>query len=460
MERYLKDEPKLQSYKKLPTELDTAPWNLFRAPSISWTTSTGTSAQFDPPIKMEDYADIYKPLVYLLSNFHRENISLSVTTSSDERDPLCLDDIKFSPGDHNDSGRDRDLLDRHLDSLSMSSASSACSALSWDSSPSLSCTALILKKEPSEDLEEDEEHEEIEEEEDSGCESEGQILTPPSSPGSGQGHSNSSHSSSGSSMLDVHNLNLHGTGGRSAIVRVTTGNAQGVARLISVTANGFPAVAGTQHAHAGTTATTTTVANRHHARSNEHSPPDTKRRIHKCQFPGCKKGDPPVGGTAVPDDGLPRHVRRLAVGRLSRDIYGEKGVKAHCALEFLSEWVLSRCGGERKEGRKDRKREISNYRDFPFWNSIPNVIVLASRAADRTLILRRCEIASPGTLNSPSLHSGKWIVNIYEKERFYPFFEFTRQSHDFVQEMKHLAFFGLKEKNIYSEQKPLLICNV
>jgi len=93
-------------------------------------------------------------------------------------------------------------------------------------------------------------------------------------------------------------------------------------------------------------------------------------------------------------------------------------------------------GGERKEGRKDRKREISNYRDFPFWNSIPDVIVLASRAADRTLILRRCEIASPGTLNSPSLHSGKWIVNIYEKERFYPFFvEFTRQSLDFVQEM-------------------------
>jgi len=116
--------------------------------------------------------------------------------------------------------------------------------------------------------------------------------------------------------------------------------------------------------------------------------------------------------------------------------------------------------GERKEGRKDRKREISNYRDFPFWNSIPNVIVLASRAVDRTLILRRCEIASPRTLNSPSLHSGKWIVNIYEKERFYPFFEFTRQSLDFVQEMKRLAFFGLKEKNIYSERKSLLIRNI
>ncbi|XP_053971518.1 Krueppel-like factor 6 isoform X1 [Hylaeus anthracinus] len=266
MERYLKDEPKLQSYKKLPTELDTAPWNLFRAPPISWTASTGTAnAQFESPIKME------------------------MTTPSEDREALCIDDIKFSPSDHNHNGRDRDLLDRHLDSLSMSSASSACSALSWDSSPSLSCTALILKKEPSEDLEEDEEHEEIEEYEDSGCESECQILTPPSSPGSGQSHSNSSHSSSGSSMLDVQNLNLHGTGGRSAIVRVTTSNAQGVARLISVTANGYPAVAGTQHAHAGTTAAASTVANRHHARSHEHSPPDTKRRIHKCQFPGCKK---------------------------------------------------------------------------------------------------------------------------------------------------------------------------
>lgn len=32
MERYLKDEPKLQSYKKLPTELDN-PWHVFVAPA-------------------------------------------------------------------------------------------------------------------------------------------------------------------------------------------------------------------------------------------------------------------------------------------------------------------------------------------------------------------------------------------------------------------------------------------
>ncbi|KAJ8687921.1 hypothetical protein QAD02_023716 [Eretmocerus hayati] len=265
MEKYLKDEPKLQSYKKIPTELDTAPWDLFTAPPM-WTATTGSSTQFDTEIKME------------------------VSTSSDERDPLGLDDIKQSPGDYSHNGRDRDSFDRHLDSLSMSSASSACSALSWDGSPALSCRALILKKEPNEDLEEDEEHEEIEDEVDSGCENEGQILTPPSSPESGRGHSNSSHSSTGSSMLDTHNLNHHGSKSRNAIVRVTAANAQSVARLISVATNGFPSVNGsTQHGANTTTVGSAHVNNRHQARSHELSPADTKRRIHKCQFPGCKK---------------------------------------------------------------------------------------------------------------------------------------------------------------------------
>jgi len=57
-------------------------------------------------------------------------------------------------------------------------------------------------------------------------------------------------------------------------------------------------------------------------------------------------------------------------------------------LQSLASAVYN-AGG--KEGRKGRKREISNYRDFPFWNSIPNVIVLAGARAYRTLILRRCD---------------------------------------------------------------------
>lgn len=52
MERYLKDEPKLQSYKKLPTELDTAPWNLFRPP-ISWTANITATTQYEPQLKMQ-----------------------------------------------------------------------------------------------------------------------------------------------------------------------------------------------------------------------------------------------------------------------------------------------------------------------------------------------------------------------------------------------------------------------
>ncbi|XP_075229738.1 uncharacterized protein LOC142329220 [Lycorma delicatula] len=173
MERYLKDEPKLQSYKKLPTELDT-PWNLFTAPSplASWT-------------KVE----VVNP--YSLEELH--------------------------------------LAERHLDSLSMSSSSSACS---WDSA--VSC-AVLVKKEPVE--------EEDEEDEEEFC-----PVTPPSSPESGQGHSNSSSGSCGISSS------------APPVVRCTS-----VARLISVTS---PA--------------------RHPHPRLDHSP-DSRRKIHKCQYPGCKK---------------------------------------------------------------------------------------------------------------------------------------------------------------------------
>lgn len=97
MERYLKDEPKLQSYKKLPTDLDT-PWNLFTAP-----------------------------------------VPLSSWTMVEVVNPLTLDELNLS--------------ERGLDSLSLSSASSACSGVSWDSS--LSC-AVLVKKEPVDEDDEDE----------------------------------------------------------------------------------------------------------------------------------------------------------------------------------------------------------------------------------------------------------------------------------------------------------------
>ena len=307
MERYLKDEPKLQSYKKLPTDLDT-PWHLFTAPGPAAAMAVAAAASW---AKVEVV------------------------------DPLTLDELNLS--------------ERHLDTLSMSSASSACSGVSWDSS--LSC-AVLVKKEPVDEDEEDEEEDCYEDTVSSSSDSrrhQGAVnnsgnntsvnplelrlvarassagqsilptLTPPSSPESGQGHSNSSNSSSSGSVSssagDVSMgqglLRVASGAPRSAIVRLTARNSTGVTRLISVTQNHFPAIPRNQvplgspasppSGGTTTTAITTTTStstnsnnnntttttnnsnsnNRHHSR-HDHSP-DSKRRIHKCQFPGCKK---------------------------------------------------------------------------------------------------------------------------------------------------------------------------
>lgn len=91
MERYLKDEPKLQTYKKLPADLDT-PWDLFAAPG-------------------------------------------PISGWKVEVDSCCLEDLNLN---------DRHL-DSHSNSSSSSTSSSPCSG-SWDSSSSLSC-AVVVKKE-------------------------------------------------------------------------------------------------------------------------------------------------------------------------------------------------------------------------------------------------------------------------------------------------------------------------
>jgi krueppel-like factor 6/7 len=299
MERYLKDEPKLQSYKKLPTDLDT-PWNLFTAPGPAAAMAVAAAASW---AKVEVV------------------------------DPLSLDDLNLS--------------ERHLDTLSTSSASSACSGVSWDSS--VSC-AVLVKKEP---VEEDDDEDEYCYEDAVSSSSDSRrckgaagsngsnssvnpvelrlvartsspqsilpTLTPPSSPESGQGHSNSSHSSSSGSVsssagdLSVGQGLLRVASGapRSAIVRLTARSSPSVTRLVSVTQNPFtpvPRNSGTSQGQGtspsppagsnltgipsggNTTSATTTSngnSNRHHSR-HDHSP-DSKRRIHKCQFPGCKK---------------------------------------------------------------------------------------------------------------------------------------------------------------------------
>lgn len=91
MERYLKDEPKLQTYKKLPADLDT-PWDLFTAPG-------------------------------------------PISGWKVEVDSCCIADLNLNDR-HSDS---------HSNSSSSSTSSSPCSG-SWDSSSTLSC-AVVVKKE-------------------------------------------------------------------------------------------------------------------------------------------------------------------------------------------------------------------------------------------------------------------------------------------------------------------------
>ncbi|KAL9692158.1 hypothetical protein quinque_015872, partial [Culex quinquefasciatus] len=94
MERYLKDEPKLQTtFKKLPADLDT-PWDLFATPGPI----SGWKVEVDSSYCLEEL------------NLHDRHSSSSSPSSS-----------------------------------SSSSSSSPCST-SWDSSPALSC-AVVVKKE-------------------------------------------------------------------------------------------------------------------------------------------------------------------------------------------------------------------------------------------------------------------------------------------------------------------------
>ncbi|XP_066156998.1 Krueppel-like factor 7 isoform X2 [Euwallacea fornicatus] len=185
MERYLKDEPKIQTYKKIP-----------EASRCGWYEVTS----------LEDFGD------------HR------------------------------------------LDGLS-----SASSPMSWDGA--LSC-AVLVKQEPMDDEEDDDEdpfHRAGDTLQLRLVTRNPTTLTPPSSPESGPGHRSSS-----AGELDVCNLRLTGGHTRNTIVRV---RASGLTRFISMvprasaTANSSPASAKARLDHS----------------------PDSKRRIHKCQFLGCKK---------------------------------------------------------------------------------------------------------------------------------------------------------------------------
>uniref|UniRef100_A0A8W7PH44 C2H2-type domain-containing protein n=1 Tax=Anopheles coluzzii TaxID=1518534 RepID=A0A8W7PH44_ANOCL len=199
MERYLKDEPKLQKYKKLPTD---TPWDLFAAPgplSGSWKV---------------------------------------------EVEPYCFDELN--------------LNDRASDSRSESSSSSSSSFSSdgppgsngatngWQVAGSNGLTSI--KKEPA-----------------------GEIA-----------------------LLDRQGGQILRVSAGPHVVRLTAGVAgangknvvTGVTRVIQVSPGLHAAIA--QRNSSASPNASAQPSSKHHHRQQDHSP-DAKRRIHKCQFLGCKK---------------------------------------------------------------------------------------------------------------------------------------------------------------------------
>ncbi|XP_060534772.1 Krueppel-like factor 7 [Cylas formicarius] len=193
-------------------------------------------------------------------------------------EPKKMQSYKKLPGDATSCGAWYEVTSiedypdhRHLDALS--SASSPCS---WDGA--LSC-AVLVKQEPidDEELEDDDSYDAHHQNGDTLqlrlVARNSTTLTPPSSPESGPGHSNGSSSAS---ELDVCGLRLGNGHHRNTIVRV---RASGLTRIISVVPRGGGGGQGAAPLSPPTNGT------KHRL---DHSP-DSKRRIHKCQFLGCKK---------------------------------------------------------------------------------------------------------------------------------------------------------------------------
>ncbi|XP_026468124.1 Krueppel-like factor luna isoform X3 [Ctenocephalides felis] len=338
MERYLQDEPRAMYYKKSayntnlnnnnsthsnnkndlktatiksespepPNSSVDAPWNLFTPPGP---TSGSNGSQNSTPWKVEVV----------------------------DGGQLCLDELNLVV-----------VADRQLDSLSMSSASSACSGVSWDSN--LSCTGTIgVKREREYDCCDDYEIEEPDDEiedletDDTETDSDDVIrllssrsaeptaaatalaLTPPSSPGAATLITHRTNTSNTATATITANQSIHTATPTTGILRVSGQSCTPAqrntflrvsknsltpvnavpARLIAVASNrthnsrqqmSAVAVAGgnqqqqqqnqqqSQQLSQQTIATTTTTSR--HAR-HEHSP-DTKRQ-HKCQYSGCTK---------------------------------------------------------------------------------------------------------------------------------------------------------------------------
>lgn len=265
MERYLKEEPKLQSCKKLSTDLDT-PWNLFTAP-VPWT-------------KVEVVDSLIDDLN--LNNSDIEAFSCTSTNCSWESPLSCSVRVKKEPvDDYSDALCSTTRLKKEtLEDFDDPLRCSVKMKKSHNDYDSLSC-AVRVKKEPIDEYEFDDVNYEDQNRfkfnfigrGSSAHESILPTLTPPSSPESGLNNSSSNSSTENYRSTHLKAKNTVNGGRVSSKNYFSQSNGQNAS--FSVTANQSKNSCSTNH---------TTTGN-----SIKDFNSDAKRKTHKCLFTGCKK---------------------------------------------------------------------------------------------------------------------------------------------------------------------------
>ncbi|XP_031632581.1 Krueppel-like factor luna isoform X2 [Contarinia nasturtii] len=306
MERYLKDEPKLQSYKKLPTDLDSA-WDLFATPARileelnyhehnldSLSTSSMSSA-----CSGVSWDSALSCAVVVKKEKIDEDEENSDSCEEKLENNFCEIPIQIKTEIKTENAIELRLLARATTTTNTANHTTAVSADQNELLPTLtppsSPESTTIRPTTEAEL--------------ALLSHQGLFKVTTATTAAGAPTTN------GTNHHQHHHHNHHHQLPRSAIVRLTTAggkNAVSVTRFIQVNPNIPAAVATQQHQQqqqqqqktqaqrtkttsinntpspVSVTTTTTAQTKQNHQRQHDHSP-DSKRRIHKCQFLGCKK---------------------------------------------------------------------------------------------------------------------------------------------------------------------------
>uniref|UniRef100_A0A0K8TKQ1 Putative transcription factor sp4-like protein n=1 Tax=Tabanus bromius TaxID=304241 RepID=A0A0K8TKQ1_TABBR len=322
LERYLRDEPKLQSYKKIQTELDSA-WDFFATPRIleelnisepnldSLSTSSMSSScshvSWDSSLSCsvvvkkenldeneEENSNSYDTFGKIPMQLKSEKIKLCLSAPSRGSEVDCSNATKgeflptLTPPSSPESVRNP----------SSELKSSLSNVLRFSlKNRDLGTHSAVANESKINRVSENSHQHQISDDSSASATKQSQKLRISISTtiaGAATSHATCVAPSSilASSNLSANVAPVNGSTAhipRSTIVRLTTGNTKSGLNLGRVIPLSQPIPAAVAPRSTTTQSSqVTALTTKHHQRQNDHSP-DSKRRIHKCQFLGCKK---------------------------------------------------------------------------------------------------------------------------------------------------------------------------